>query len=191
MYFELDWKVDTVALGLELAMLRGEPDLGVPWFSGRRFEEQLPEPIRCELDPDYGADLPDVFLTGIPFLSDRLIRAMRSAGADNFDVYQAEITDPVKGAAHKNYKAVNIVGKIEAADLTKSRFDPRSERFLMEFHRLVIDEKKVRGANLFRLAENPLKIVISERIKTALDDVPLVGVQFNPLDGRENEDEEV
>lgn len=190
MYFELDWKVNTVALGLNLAMIGYEPDLGVPWLSGARLARALPEPIRCRLDPKHGTDLPDVFLTGIPLFSERLIGAIKTGGADNFDSYLVEISGSAGGTVLKNYKAVNIIGKIEAADLTKSSFDPRSERFLVEFHRLVVDAKKVRGANLFRLAENPLKIVISERVKTALDAVPLVGVQLKPLDGREDEAEE-
>jgi hypothetical protein len=190
-FYEIDWKVNERALGLNLAVLAKEPDLRVPWLTGRRFEKDLPQPISLALSPRGGPDMPDVFLTGIPVFSDRLHNALRLGGVDNLDLYNVEISDPAKGLVFGNYKAVNIVGKIGAADLARSKFDSRSERHLMEFDRLVIDERKVKGANLFRLAENPLKIVISERIKTALHAVPLVGVRLKPLDGREDEDEEV
>src|ERR1700730_16078777 len=187
-FYQLDWKVNQRALGIRLAVLGKEPDLGVPWLMGRRFGKKIPEPIMLNLSPRGGPDMPDVFLTGIPLLSERLLQTMRAAGSDNLDVYKVEIRSAVGGTVHSNYKAVNIIGKIEAADREKSTFDPRSEPHLMEFDSLVIEEKKVKGANVFRLAENPLRIIISERIKTALDAVSLVGVQLIALDGREEED---
>ncbi|HTO88060.1 MAG TPA: DUF1629 domain-containing protein [Thermoanaerobaculia bacterium] len=186
-FYQLDWKVNQRALGIKLAVIGKEPNLRVPWLMGRRFEKEVPQPIALSLSPRGGPDMPDVFLTGIPLFSDRLLEAMRKAGADNFDVYSTELADPAKGTIVRHYKAVNIIGKIEAADLKKSTFDPRSEPNLMEFDVLVIDERKVRGANLFRLAENPLRIVISERIQRALVTMPLVGVLLVPLDGREEE----
>jgi hypothetical protein len=89
---------------------------------------------------------------------------------DNLDVYDARLFDPQDGKTIDNYKAVNIIGAVAAADLGKSDYSAPSGTALVDtdFDSLVIDEKKAKGLLMFRLAECVTAIVIDERVKQQL-----------------------
>jgi hypothetical protein len=141
----------------------------------------LPEPIICPLHPARGRNMRDVFLTDIPLFSDRLLSALREAGVDNIDTYHAEVHSP-EGDIFSDYKAVNIIGLVSCADLQKSVYLEGTEPPMMGFQYLVIDEEKARDLPFFRLAENSLYILVADRVKKKLDELPLVGVKFDVVE---------
>jgi hypothetical protein len=151
-------------------------DEDLDWEAGRRHSALVPQPLRIELDPldpdaeDHGPELPEYFVGEIPLFRDDLLEAMKEAGVDNLDAYDVLITDPDSGKRFTNYKAVNIIGVIAAADMQKSKATvhtggPVSD---VEFDDLVLDEGKPRGALIFRLAEATGTILVHERLKDYL-----------------------
>jgi hypothetical protein len=70
-----------------------------------------------------------------------------------------------------NYLAVNIVGRVAAAELAKSEINPEvPERLIsMDFFSLSVDEAKTRGALMFRLAENLSAVLVHEHVKAQVD----------------------
>ena len=144
----------------------------VDWQTGGRFEEPPPVPVQVELNPDFlpGVMVP-MFDSGILLFSDPMLAALAEAGVDNLDVYDAVLTDPTTGEKHTNYKAVNIVGAIAAADLGKSEWDAPSGTAIIDtdFDSLTIDEKKTGGALMFRLAECVTAVVVHEKVRAHLE----------------------
>ncbi len=183
MYYRFHWDAEAGLKGLKLAIISEQPDTGVTWLTGKHFKRKVDEPIRCLLDPSSGPDMPDVFLFGeIPIFSNRLVEALHKAGVDNIDIYEAILVAPETKKVWKDYKAVNIVGKIECANLNKSEYDQDSEYPMIEFEKLILDEKKIEGVKMFRLAENPSFILINEDVKEVIDRSKWVGLRILSLD---------
>lgn len=155
----------------EPATLKNVPKFeGVSWIMGRRFTAVLPDPIEVDLDTDEGNVLVPMFEMGLLLLSDDMIAALRTAGVDNLDLYNAVIHDRDTGKDHHNYKAVNIIGAIACADLDASDHVAHGAPVIdVDFDSLVIDESKTQGALMFRLAECVTGIVIHEKVKEALE----------------------
>ncbi|VAW85321.1 hypothetical protein MNBD_GAMMA16-323, partial [hydrothermal vent metagenome] len=55
-----------------------------------------------------------------PLWRDDFIAALKECGTYNFDLYEVAIRDPDDGTVHTNYKAVNVLGLVVAADMDKS-----------------------------------------------------------------------
>jgi hypothetical protein len=146
---------------------------GVDWRSGARHAASIPNPLEVRLKPlnpdasDHGPELPEYFKGKIPLFRTDLVAAFKEAGVDNLDLYDVVITDPDNGSRHVNYKAVNIIGVISAADMEKSEAVVYANGPLIDvdFDSLTIDEKKTRGALFFRLAESTNAILVHEKLK--------------------------
>jgi hypothetical protein len=148
------------------------------WRLGRRFKSPPTAPIEVELDPN---ELPGLLMPlfdrGILLMTDAMIEAIRASGVDNLDVYDAVLIDPIENVRHGNYKAVNVIGLVAAADLGKSKWKATSGEPLIDadFDSLAIDEAKTQGALMFRLAECVSAIVIHQRVKQSLEGA---GIQY-------------
>ena len=149
---------------------------GVWWNDGRLFTKPLKTPIEMKLEPyvpgspDQSPRMPAMFKGKIPMFRDDLLEAFHAGGADNFQIFPARILDPDTGQAHENYKAVNILGMVAAADMTNSIWSAPDAIPLVDvaFEKLVIDPNKTRSLLLFRLAENHAAIMVHERLRDHL-----------------------
>ena len=143
---------------------------------GRRIAVPVPDPLPFPLKPrnpnasDHGPEMPEYFKGTIPLFRQDLIEAMIAGGVDNLDLFNAVVIDPDDGRRHTNYKAVNIVGLISAADMGKSNatVHPGGPLIDVDFDGLVVDDTKTRGALIFRLAESTNAILVHERLKNHL-----------------------
>jgi hypothetical protein len=146
------------------------------WQLGRRFSEPPPTPVVVNLNPDFPGILLPMFDKGILLFTDDMLASLKTAGVDNLDAYEAQLFDPATGKTHKQYKAINIVGAVSAADLAESDYEAPSGTPLVDvdFDSLTIDEKKAGDFLMFRLAECITAIVIDERVKRQLesDEIP-------------------
>ncbi len=142
------------------------------WTLGRPFTAKLPNPIHVQLIPEDGfqGNPPEMFHEYICLMSKPMVKAIRSAGADNLDVYPAVLVDNVNQRLF-DYQAVNIIGMMAVVEIRKSRRpnpgdEPGADMYVNE---AVIDPNKARGQLLFRLAETAKTIIIHERVKRALE----------------------
>ena len=114
----------------------------------------------------------------IPLWSSDLVELMLSIGVDNFDLYDAVIVGEA-GVRWAGYHAVNVLGAVDAADMSKSNFleimtAPSGTPFA-RFQNLVIDTKRVGSLDMFRLAQDMSTLVVSERVTQALGSNPRPG----------------
>lgn len=139
-------------------------------------ETDVPTPIKYTLkkinqnSDDHGLYMPAYLRDAYPLFRDDLILAMRECGVDNLQAFDAVLHDPENGTNYTNYKAVNIVGLMAVADMQKSVATAHTSPALIdvEFDKLVIDEKKARGAFLFRLAQATGTILVHDRVRDCL-----------------------
>lgn len=149
---------------------------GVNFREGSRFTVPIPQPLEFTLEPldphasDHGPEIPEYLKGKIPLFRNDLIAAMKAAGVDNLDLYDAVIIDPDDGKRHTDHKAVNIIGAISVADMSKSKatVHPGGPVIDVDFDDLVVDDKKARGALIFRLAESVNAILVHERLRDHL-----------------------
>lgn len=160
---------------------------GVSWIRGARIESTLPNPLPFTLWPlrpnmsDQGPAMPE-WLQGnaAPLFRDDFVAALRQSGVDNLDLYDAIVEDPDSGTRHQNYKAVNIIGVVAAADmaLSEATVHPGGPLVDVDFDRLVIDGARARGALMFRLAESTAAIIVHERLRDRLQAAGYTSLDF-------------
>jgi hypothetical protein len=150
------------------------------WASGNKFSsnptdptfrQPPPEPVRAEVMRGYAGIMAEFWDDPVPLMTKRLHKALQDAGVGNLDSYKAEIFDPHTNTTDTNYVAFNIVGKIAAADLTRSVVAPSSQETMiaMDLDSLAIDDLAARGSLLFRLAESVNAIIVHESVKKHLE----------------------
>jgi len=149
---------------------------GVKWGVGRKITQALPDPLEFTLKPldpesaDHAQHMPSYLSAGMPLFRDDLLDALRSCGVNNLDAYNASIKDPDNGQTYTNYKAINIIGLIAAADMARSEavVHPGGPLIDVDFDSLVVDEAKARGPLMFRLAESTNAILLHEKVRDFL-----------------------
>lgn len=161
-------------------------DPRIRWFSGKRFSQSLPKPLEVELDDSYGTGLADIFDTGLLLCANRLVDGFITAGVDNIDVYEAKLVDRKRKETYDNYKAVQIIGRVKIADLSKSEAVDAggAGHTVVQFKKLVIKEDIPKGLLIFRMYEDATTILVHERVKHVLDQIPLANVSVVPAGQR-------
>lgn len=134
------------------------------WIAGRAFARPLGVQ-ELTLDAQYGTNFPDFFDTTIPVMSNRLISFLTDLGVHNLDTYEVILND--KDKKYPGFKAVNVLGCIDAVDLEESEYRLRFNKPYFT-GKIIIDENKINGARFFRLLQGPGFIVVSEEIAKAL-----------------------
>ena len=116
------------------------------------------------------------FMTGgTVIVSEHFIKVLQGAGVTNFQQFPALLINPDTKKQRTGYFLFNVLGMLKAADLQKSSFDPLMEGDeegvdvpLVAFNKIALDGSKVHGLRMFRMAEDPMVLVIDQNIKTAL-----------------------
>ncbi len=152
------------------------------WADGRRFDKEIPQPLKFEWEPSSSGPKLAYYKNTIPLLRKDVFEALRAAGVDNLDAYRAEIRDAGTGQADTTYVAVNVIGLVSAADLAKSdHADPSGGRLIdMDFESLAIDPSKAKGMKMFRLAECVTGVLIHKSVKEHLESKGGFGLTFVP-----------
>ncbi|HEY0037257.1 MAG TPA: DUF1629 domain-containing protein [Longimicrobium sp.] len=163
--------------------IREHPELPRgPWKTGRRIDYPVEQPVRYALDPDYPGVMLPMYKANAPLFRDDLLKALEEAGVDNLELFQAVLRDPKTGKAYGEYKAVNVVGLVAAADSGRSEVAEGWEAGLFDtlFETLVVDEAVAGELLLFRLAESVSAIVVHENVKRTVEAAEIPGMTFHP-----------
>ena len=159
--------------------LRNVPMLdGVSWNSGAMITNPVPSPLRVSISGGPKDVLVPMFQVGMLALRDDVIAAMGDAGVDNLQLFDLVIEDPRTQQELLDYRAVNIVGLVAAADMSKSKATGGGPLIDVDFESVAIDETKARELLLFRLAECVSGIVVHERVKRSIERNGITGLDF-------------
>ena len=156
------------------------PDFGeLSWISGKKFSQDPNEPIEVELEGGPEDVIVPMYYMGVLLLRDDVISALNQSGVDNCDYYSAKIKNPNTGNSLSNYKAVNIIGAVSAANMGQSNHTTHGKPVIdVDFDSLTIDETKTKNLKLFRLAECITGIVIHESVKEKILEHGIKGLDF-------------
>jgi hypothetical protein len=110
----------------------------------------------------------------------KLIQAIKDAGADNLQLFDAVLADPQRAAQHTDYKAVNIIGMVAMADRAKSNTMGTSDSELLDvdFAKLVFREGAASEHLIFRLAEAVNAIVVHASVRQSIEAAGVAGMTF-------------
>jgi hypothetical protein len=155
-----------------------EPFLeGISFWRGAKIIKPIPSPLEYTLKrlnkhaEDHAPHLSSMMPGRIPLFREDLIAALRECGVTNVELYDAAVKDPDNGQTYTNYKAVNILGLIAAADMAKSgaTVHPGGPPLIdVEFDHLEIDLTKTRGVLMFRLAEAVATVLVHAKVRDHL-----------------------
>jgi len=144
------------------------------------------KPFEFELwEYDEGSNgVAEFYYEAFPLMSDALINALKSAGVDNLQTFPAVLRNFESNLVRTDYKVVNVVGKLRAADMSKSKYIDMGGTGLMAvgFKDLVIDESKVNNAKMFRLAESITDVIIHESVKNELEKGEFKYLRYMPCE---------
>lgn len=152
----------------ESAMLTYKPDR-LPngflrqWILGQPFDPPPPIPVKVTIEPGEGGRVDDYYDSKIYLMTKQLADFFSAVGVDNLDTYPCEILDVETQNVMTTHVAFNVVGRVAAANLQKSRFTDIDG--LKMFDSMSIDEARARGLLLFRLHEAPSRILVHQSIK--------------------------
>jgi hypothetical protein len=155
------------------------------WALGAYFTAIPPNPIMVSITRI--GESKDPNLIPIPFndanmclASPEVVNALKSVGVDNIQIFPAILKDSDTNKEYF-YFALNIIGVQKVSDLSASEWTNFDDEARMDtiFESLLIDEKKVVDANIFRLHEDMGTIIISEALKRSLEKIPYL--TFTPV----------
>ncbi len=132
------------------------------FFRGAAFDPQFPVPVRFRIDIDSeGRRMPTLFTTPALVARGAFHDLLVSAGVDNVESYPAVIDNPESGEVHEDYRVLNIVGLLACADLGAQ---PGVELGpgIRVIDEPVLRKQALRDALIFRLAEDPVQIIVSD-----------------------------
>lgn len=155
----------------------------VPLISGRPITSEVAEPIEFEIDLDSeGRRMPTFFTTPAFLVKNSFYQDLLSFGVDNLQAYRATITNTETGECWNDYRVLNVVGLIECADVSASDVS-RLGPDLLFFNSVTVDKDALPGDLLvFRLGEDPTKIIVADRTVTAIQDKGYDDIYFEKLD---------
>ena len=146
------------------------PDEFTNWLSPEPWDIPVPEPLDVIVESP--GVLSHFYDNPMPIISQNLLKVIRSFGVDNIIDYSVRITDGFSGAVYNNYRAIKVIGAIEAIDEALSESDELDELGLGAinkfYDRIVIDDTKTHGQHVFRLAEKYSCIAVSRTIRDSI-----------------------
>jgi hypothetical protein len=163
---------------LDIAAVGGVPEWIDPldWLSGYTMPD--PGPLRVPLSRVSGPLRTDIMGSLLNLFSDALKDAMNGFGVRNIDYFPIELENRNTNEIEGGYWLANIVGRVSCLDYSRSVIQPRpsgAKGRVLSFH---IDPDRAGDLKIFRLAEQPLLIIIRAELHEYLASLPLVWLRM-------------
>lgn len=165
MYFEL---TTDIQFDIGISEPAGLPD-EIDFMAGKVLGDDVPNPVTFTTNAVAGDVLPDFWDESVPAMSEKFVKMLEGAGVDNIQTFPAVVKSRKDGTLWDGYYAVNVLGMIQCADLSKSDYDeifPGHYRF----RTLAIDSNLTKDSLIFRLQENPGTLIIHKSVGKYMGD---------------------
>lgn len=159
------------------ALARGPLAFSGNWCSGRVVTD-APERLEYELDDAAGALKPMYPERSVPVMRRELAQALKALKVTNVQYCDALLRD--RDGVRDDYLAFNVIGTVAAVDGDRSRRVPTTllGRTDVDFEALYLDEARLTGRLITRLAEHPSVIVVHRRVRDAIEALGFKGLRF-------------
>lgn len=164
-YFFLRQDLFGEATGVEIVE-QTAVSASVDWVAGQKFDA----PLQCgafSVNDAYGRNYPDFLDTTVPVMSLRLLEVLRTCGVTNIDAYPVVLHNPRSQQDRNDYVAVNVIGCVDAVDLSASEHEIRRGKPRFKGS-ITVDESRTNGLLVFRLPHSPRFIVVTHAVAQAL-----------------------
>ncbi|HEY6881547.1 MAG TPA: DUF1629 domain-containing protein [Polyangiales bacterium] len=148
--------------------------------TGAPLATKFAEPMRVAI-ASWGTVYRDFMELPCPIVSTAMRRVLEQTGVDNIEYVAARLEMEFFDEPMEGYWVCNVIGTLSCVDREASSFEPgaRPDGELRSFQ---IDPARAYGLGLFRLAEDPRLVVVSRRVRAALEAVTLRGLAFQDTD---------
>lgn len=115
-----------------------------------------------------------------PTFDIKLIKVLQDLGVDNIEVYPVILVNKETGDEFTEmHAAVNIIGLVSCANDEISISKPLADtKYYLD---LKVDSNKARGLLIFRLAEQPVDIIVHKKIAQAIQQGGYKGLVFEKV----------
>jgi hypothetical protein len=143
------------------------------------------EPLRYELSVETNAEDPHLFPPldlhdagkGHLLMSDKLVKCLLNSGITNIQFFDAIVNYVPTGEVLK-YKVANIIGLVQALDTDASDCEIDEDGFVECFWSLVLKNDNTLSLDFFRMYESFHTIIISKKIKEAIESENITGIKI-------------
>ncbi len=164
------------------AALDGVPDNidSLEWMQGETITSPMTQnPLLLDLSLESGSFRGAIIGGFLTLYHRRLCTALTEFGVDNIRYFPVVLRDQKTGKTENDYFLVNIIGLLDCVDMNKSKVNWWASGMGFDFVSMVIDENKTQGLSIFRLKDDPTKVLISEELKRYLQEKKvLVGTKL-------------
>ncbi|MDH5218268.1 MAG: hypothetical protein OEX19_11255 [Gammaproteobacteria bacterium] len=140
------------------------------WMKGVTLSDPSPgSPLVLDLSLESGlfrGAIIDGFLT---LYHRKLMQILSEFKIENIQHFPVILRDQETGKTEETYVMVNIIGLIDCVDMDKSKVRWWPSGMGYDFESMYIDGSKVHGLHIFRLKDDPAKVIISEELKQHLE----------------------
>ncbi len=152
----------------------------LPWTKENILNTQTnQEPLILDLTHDSGSFRGAIIDGLLVLYHKKLLSALFDFGVNNIQYYPVILRNQNTGQTEENYYLINILTTIDCVDLKKSKIKWWSSGMGYDFISMVIDETKTNGLSIFRLKDDPTKVLISEHLKNYIEkNKVMVGVNL-------------
>lgn len=156
--------------------IQESPKLGEQGIlTGNIIDPSKLPPLVYEHNFPKGEPVPHYLTGGTVLASKFFIDLIQSLGINNYQAFPAVLLNPETQEKRDDYCLFNVIGLLKAADLSASSYDEimkgNSEGIdlpLLAFKDISIDGKRVHDIDMFRLAEEPISLIVSNLVIDAL-----------------------
>lgn len=164
------------------AFLQGGPDLdlhrGVPVAPP---SERLRYELRVDKHAPHPREFPPLDLhdpgNGQLLISEKLQQVFKDSGVSNLQLFSAEVRYALTGEI-LHYQVANILGMVKALDTAEAECQLDDDGFLEGFTTLRLATDNIAGFDLFRMYESFHTIIVSSRVKQALEAHSISGIRL-------------
>jgi hypothetical protein len=173
MYFTLAWLPPP---GTRAALL--DCDFDTPqdarrdWLAGQIFADPPARAIRLRGELRADAVLPALCQVPIPLMSVELVAALAAAAVSNLVTYPAHILGADGEVLRGAFRAFNLIGLVHSG--------PPAPGARLSTARL--NAASARGLLLFRVADAPYALVVSDTLRRRLEPAAIAGLRFTPAE---------
>ena len=146
------------------------------WIRGKIMPAP-PKDLVLNLSEASGDGRGDIIDGLITLYSDKLKKVLTDFGIDNIQYFPVKLRDPKDGTLERGYWIANIIGLIECVDKENSTLIPLPSGIGNDLGPFQIMASKTKGVPLFRLAEAPTLVIVTEKLVDHLIASEICGVR--------------
>lgn len=147
--------------------------------------EQIPFPITQAIyslmEPLNGRLTDHLSISEIPglVLSNKVCQLLESLKISNFQRFPLTIFDTEKKEIAGGYSIVNVIGVVDCVDQDVSDLEYYDDGDIEFIDKLVLKEENIpEGADIFRLARRTTLVIVSQKLKDAIEQAAMTGFVF-------------